>query len=152
MKDTHHRFWSKVDMSGECWLWQAATDQRYGTFWDGEKRVKAHRYSWQITNGEIPLDLLVLHSCDTPLCVNPNHLRVGTHAENNRDTITRGRWNPSGVKGEKCHASKLTEQDVIAIYNDNRAPSIIAEKFGVSRQTIHQIRSGYTWKHVTATR
>lgn len=92
------RFWAKVNVAGphDCWEWTAGTDRAgYGRIslgGRGDRRlVGAHRASWQIVNGPIPDGLFVLHSCDNPPCVNPQHLRVGTNADNMADMVVRGR-------------------------------------------------------------
>ena len=86
--DPKIRFWSKVDKTGSCWVWTARCDKDgYGQF-DGKQ---AHRtiYSWEI--GEIPVGLLVCHSCDNPPCVNPSHLWLGTAKDNAQDRENKGR-------------------------------------------------------------
>lgn len=91
------RFWPKVDKSpghgpqGECWVWTASTNpDGYGNLNHG-KENRAHRVSWKIHNGPIPPDLQVLHRCDNPPCVRPDHLWLGTHADNMRDMGIKGR-------------------------------------------------------------
>lgn len=86
------RFLAKVVPSGSCWLWTASANFRgYGWFRVDGKTVKSHRMSWAIHHGPIPRGLYVLHSCDTPACVNPAHLRLGTHQDNMRDKVQRPR-------------------------------------------------------------
>ena len=92
---THEeRFWSRVDQSGgldACWLWQGPLmNKGYGTVKCNHRRWLAHRFSLYLYLGREPQGL-VLHSCDNPPCVNPRHLREGTHADNTRDAIERGR-------------------------------------------------------------
>lgn len=90
-KDIAH-FWSRVDKSGQCWLWVGArTSAGYGHFYIGKLAIYAHRFSWQIINGEIPKGLLICHHCDNPPCVNPNHLFLGTLSDNARDSAAKGR-------------------------------------------------------------
>jgi hypothetical protein len=96
VKDVLRRFWGHVDVrsDGECWLWQSTIDKRgYGAFQiRSGKNVRAHRFAFEIaTMAPIPEGMLALHSCDTPACVNPSHLRAGTQSENLRDCIARGR-------------------------------------------------------------
>lgn len=96
------RFWAKVDMRGpdECWLWTASrfTDRYgYGKFNAGTRQdetnvVYAHRFAYALMHGPIPDGMQVLHSCDAPPCVNPQHLRLGTPRENTDDKMRRGRY------------------------------------------------------------
>lgn len=91
------RFWDKVERNEDgCWLWRASTDPRgYGKIVvhvDGEARLSgAHRVSWELANGPIPTGLCVLHRCDTPSCVRPDHLFLGTLADNTKDMYGKGR-------------------------------------------------------------
>jgi len=86
------RFWEKVDMRGHCWEWTAAkTSCGYGRFKVEGKTVGAHRVSYELHYGEIPEEMCVLHTCDTPPCVNPEHLFLGTPTDNNRDRDQKGR-------------------------------------------------------------
>src|SRR5690348_13985474 len=97
------RFWAKVNKDGPppahcpelgpCWLWTASTAGKgYGQFGLGRRGAgiaMAHRFSWELHNGAIPEGLAVLHKCDTPLCVRPDHLRIGTMGDNNRDMYAK---------------------------------------------------------------
>jgi hypothetical protein len=88
------RFWGKVKKSDGCWEWQAYRDEdgygSVGSFGNAD-RMSTHRYSWVLHNGPIPADLFVLHRCDNPPCVRPDHLFLGTVLDNNRDAIAKGR-------------------------------------------------------------
>lgn len=89
--DDAERFWTKVDKSGECWLWQAACDNHgYGCFWFGGRLQKSSRVSWSLAHGD-PGELFVLHRCDNPRCVNPEHLFLGTQQDNLIDMRAKGR-------------------------------------------------------------
>jgi hypothetical protein len=82
---------------GRCWLWVGAkSDGGYGIFGWRRKLYIAHRAAWEVWRGAIPAGKCVLHSCDVPACVNPAHLRIGTHADNARDKVVRGRWRTHG--------------------------------------------------------
>ncbi len=86
------RFWKKVDKTANCWLWTASLASKgYGAFGMNGRWVFAHRYSWVLKNGAIPEGLLVLHSCDTPACVNPDHLFLGTGSDNMKDMARKAR-------------------------------------------------------------
>ena len=82
---------SKKNHPLECWIWEAAKDKDgYGTLWNG-KKIKAHRFSYELYLEKIPNDLFACHHCDTPSCVNPMHLFVGTAKDNTQDAIKKGR-------------------------------------------------------------
>ena len=92
------RFWDKVNKTDNCWLWTAAIDSHgYGKIIIGSRSDKSRKYriasrvSWELINGPIPFKKLVLHKCDNPLCVNPDHLFLGTSGDNNRDRHRKGR-------------------------------------------------------------
>ena len=99
------RFWSKVAKTDDgCWLWTAGgTKAGYGLFHPSTVKVYAHRYSYVLANGPIPEGMVVRHDCDTPRCVNPAHLRLGTNADNVRDRVQRGRTTRKGApSGSTC--------------------------------------------------
>lgn len=86
------RFWPKVDKSENCWLWRGSRQTHgYGTFYYQGTMHLSHRISWILTYGEIPTGLCVLHKCDNPPCVNPQHLFLGTHVDNMIDRERKGR-------------------------------------------------------------
>ena len=89
MKSLKDRFWEKVNKTNECWEWIAGKSHGYGVFWINGKLLRAHRVAWSIYNGGIPEGLLVLHKCDNPACVNPDHLFIGTQQDNVDDMITK---------------------------------------------------------------
>ena len=103
------RFWNKVDKSageGSCWNW-IAYKKRDGYGWFGVHRkelILAHRYSWVLSHGAIPAGMNVLHKCDNPACVNPNHLWLGTLADNNKDMCRKGRY--VGFKSLICRSRR----------------------------------------------
>lgn len=89
------RFWSKVDLSNPdgCWPWAGSYRHRYGEIWlDGTTKAYAHRVAASLIHGELDDGAVVLHACDNPACVRPDHLRVGTQADNMADQSRKGRW------------------------------------------------------------
>lgn len=140
-------FWSYVDKSGDCWEWTGGVD-RYGRFWTGSHSALAHRVSWELANGPVPDGLCVLHSCDNPVCVNPDHLFVGTNADNTQDALQKGRL--IFPRGEHHGNSRLTEADVLAIREAARHASQaqVAAQFGTHQGTISKIVNGKLWTHL----
>ena len=127
-----------------CWLWVAALDGGgYGQAWDGSKQRRAHRLSWEQHKGEIPEGLHVLHKCDVRCCVNSDHLFLGTHDDNMADMRAKKRRN-----GERASWPKLTEAQVIEIFNSPEPCPVIAARYGVSRSTPLFIKQGRSWKHL----
>lgn len=142
------RFWNNVEKSDGCWTWTGAVFANglgYGSvYFDGKTRL-AHRVSWLIHTGE-EADKLVLHHCDNPKCVNPEHLYVGDHKDNARDRETRNRRRK--IRGEEIGNSKLAEADVIAIRAAIGTCDELGERFGVSRSLISLIKLRKIWAHV----
>jgi HNH endonuclease len=89
------RFWRKVNQTGACWIWGGAINNKgYGCIGSGGRgrtNLLAHRVSWEINKGQIPDDMIVMHICDNPPCVNPEHLRLGSMRDNQKDMMTKGR-------------------------------------------------------------
>lgn len=141
------RFWSKVRKSETCFNWIAAVDRYgYGIFWFNGNRDKAHRVSYTINLGEIPPGLNVCHTCDNRICVRPEHLFLGTHADNNKDMDAKGRR--VIARGERRPAAKLTASKVEVILADNRRYADIAKDYGVHRDTIARVKRRVYWQHV----
>lgn len=102
------RFWAKVDRGGECWRWTADCDSSgYGSLKTGHTKVSAHRLSWQLHHGQIPPGQSVLHRCDNPRCVRPDHLFLGTQADNIADMVAKGRghFNRMSAAERAAHAA-----------------------------------------------
>lgn len=132
-----------------CWLWLGGRDgyRRYGYFsprYQGE--LYAHRVSWLIHRGPIASGLRVCHKCDVTLCVNPDHLFLGTQQDNMDDMMRKGRRN--AARGERVGGAKLTASDVISIRNDPRKQVALAAIFGVRRETISAIKRRRIWRHI----
>lgn len=144
------KFWERVYKTNYCWNWKAGKDEKgYGLFWC-KKTWRAHRFSWVVHYGEIPNNLHVLHKCDNPKCVNPEHLFLGTNQDNVNDKFKKGR--NYNVKGEKHKLAKLNDTDIIEIrklYNNgNFTLKEIAKKYKVYYTTIQKIVTKQTWKHI----
>lgn len=131
-----------------CFLWTGVSHGNgYGGMTDeNRKNAYAHRVSWRLFRGEIPKGLWVLHKCDTPCCVNPDHLFLGTGADNHRDMMEKGRQNIPF--GERHHCAKLTVQQVLEIRLSKDRGTALALKYGVDKSTVYKIRDGKKWKHV----
>lgn len=145
------RFDSKYEVHQcGCWLWQAGISQQgYGKFKMNGRTVGAHRASYVLHKGAIPKGLFVCHSCDVRHCVNPDHLWLGTCADNHADRNAKGRQ----AKGRRHGITTLTEQDVRFIREELRQKprgiqKALAEKYGVNRLTINRIQKRETWRHV----
>lgn len=166
-----------------CWWWTASSDKDgYGSFVIDCRTGtsgRAHRASWELFRGSSPGPLDVLHRCDNPACVNPNHLFLGTHGDNNRDCAAKGRtargarhprWKggyqrpkgPGLARGERDGVAKLTESAVREIRarwtagrpcaGPKRQPNsagALAREFGVRKATIARVVKRITWAHVS---
>lgn len=148
------RFWAKVNVatSDECWMWEGTVGigkwNEYGRFKYGGRVRRSHRVAWQLMFGDIPEGMFVCHHCDTPLCVNPSHLFLGTPADNMADMVKKRRTGRRENAGSNNPSSKLTESEVDMIRVDSRSPKAIAEHYGVSRSTVYNIRNGHVWKRL----
>ncbi len=150
------RFWKKVDKSEPdgCWLWTGGLNEwGYGTFRGVDDQTwLAHRFSWVLEHGDVPEETpCVLHRCDTPRCVRPDHLWLGTNAENMADRDRKGRQQ----QGERHHFAKLTEQQVSEIrrrWQEGDATQVqMAREYGVSTTAINSIVHARKWKSVDST-
>lgn len=132
-----------------CWLWTGACNWNgYGFYKRAGKTSPAHRVAFAIAFPDIDLTgKVVMHKCDNRVCVNPDHLAVGTQAENIQDMRRKGRGRPR--KGEKHPMAILTEADVRAIRQSKASLNEEARRYGVVRYAIWAIRNGRNWKHVS---
>lgn len=156
-------FWSHVgvDPTG-CWLWSGSrTNDGYGYLFVAGKSTKAHRYAYELSHGVILPGMCVCHHCDTPPCMNPQHLFLGTMGDNNRDKIRKGRqhhWNGrrAGIGNPRA---KLNPEAIVIIrqtYIDGRGRKTIPARrhtakqlglmFGVSPDAISGVIRGRTWQ------
>lgn len=135
----------------DCWLWSGANKPKgYGVFTVDGERISAHRFAYQGAYGPIPRGAFVMHSCDTPACVNPAHLRLGSAADNNADRDAKGRHRPT--LGEAHGMAKLSVVQVERILRRDESAAVLAKEMGCSKSNIYYIRSGKGWRHVNAPR
>lgn len=128
-----------------CWLWGGCDHGRgYGRFYFDGVNHKAHRAAYLLLVGPVPQGRHVLHTCDVKSCVNPQHLYVGTHQDNMRDAVVRGRI----ARDERAARTKLAPADVRAIRADTRTCRLIAADYGVRENTVSRIRAGTRRAHV----
>lgn len=138
-------FWSKVDRRGpdECWPWKACVVRRYGQLTYKNKRYRSNRLAWFLTTGKEAGSLLMCHTCDNTLCVNPKHLFLGTDKDNQEDCARKGRklskLNPAIVVILRCECIPG---------NSEFGYSALARKYGVNPGAIWQAVNGTRWKHV----
>lgn len=151
------RFWKfvcKSDTPEGCWLWTGTLSTAgYGRlrFSNPRRMVKAHRFSYELAYGPISDDALVCHRCDTPACVNPAHLFLGTHADNAQDKSAKGRCNTPDRTGAHNGRAILTEDQVRsirALQSTGAHRRELAQMFGVSPSAIKKIVARYTWRHL----
>lgn len=139
------RFWPKVNKTDRCWLWTAALSPAgYGRIGDKSKTcgwALAHRASWEIANGPIPDGELVRHKCNNPPCVRPDHLELGSHRDNSRDTARHGR----------VGTQKLSDPEVLAIRSrskEGESYKSLAREYGLTPRSIMLAATGATFRHL----
>lgn len=160
------RFWPKVEKTPTCWLWTAGTDGwGYGVFRVYARPMKAHRFAYELEVGPIPEGHIVCHACDVPACVRPDHLFLGTNADNNRDMREKGRqrhlagedhWTrkiPSrAARGDRMAAAKLTDDQVREMRARYAAGGVsqqaLAGAFGIHQTIVSRIVRRKAWRHI----
>lgn len=158
-RDPVPRFWAKVNKGGPiirpelgpCWVWTAFCGvQGYGVFGVGHGRnQRAHRYSWFLSHGEVPT-LDVLHRCDNPPCVRPEHLFLGDDMANVKDRKAKGRGgNHKGTANGRCRLTEDQVREIRRLYGERIiGPTALAQNYGVSLPTIwYALKRG--WSHLT---
>lgn len=150
INDTQKKnFFSKVEKTDNCWLWKAATnDYGYGIVGFNNKVYRAHHISYMITNNlTFDTKLFLLHSCDTPECVNPAHLKAGTHKENSEDMMRKGRGKGQFNKGLIPASRKIDEQIALSIKQDlqKMKPCDVIRKYKTTKSIVFNIKRGSSW-------
>lgn len=146
------RLWARVDISDAsdgCWEWTGNRDPNgYGRIGIGQTPVLVHRLSWELAYGPLPEGACVLHRCDNPPCVRPDHLFLGDRADNMRDAVSKGRQ----IQGVRVGSAKLTDDEVLFALHEHAqgvTQKAIAAMLGVVPSTIGAILKGRRWKHLT---
>jgi hypothetical protein len=149
------RFWNKVSQTDGCWNWTGAKDGAgYGMlslFGRGRAPAKSHRISWVMSHGEIPIGMEVCHKCDNPACVRPDHLFLGSHAQNMTDAKLKGRMSvkSKGKPYENNNSAKLNAAQVEEIrgLNGGITQAAIGARYGVHRTTVSNILRNKNWNY-----
>lgn len=116
---------SLIEPNSGCWIWEGASDERgYGRIGSGKRVLRTNRASYASFIGSIPAGVHVLHKCDTPACVNPDHLFLGTHSENMRDCVRKGRHTPPRLVGENNPMAEVSKEDIVSAVD-------LAEQIGI---------------------
>jgi hypothetical protein len=135
------RFWKKVNKGERCWVWSGAKTGGYGYMQIASRKKYAHRISWELHHGTIPQGLHVLHRCDNPPCVNPQHLFLGTHLENIADRVAKGR-----TRGPR----KFSDQQIIEMRELYWGVGMTLEELGSAYEhlpyNIERIVTGQSYK------
>lgn len=146
------RFWSKVHRSEGCWEWTGAHSAcGYGQLRSRGVTYYAHRVSMQIAGVGLDESTWVLHHCDNPPCVRPDHLFLGTPKDNSQDMNSKGRGRGKPHPGETNCNAKLTEREVFEIrslYAEGQRQVDLARRFGVTQANISIIVRGQGWAHL----
>ena len=142
-------FWSQVKKTNGCWLWTGKISRDgYGIYCAHGTYFKSHRYVLEFFRGLQIKNKVVMHSCDRPACCNPDHLAVGTHADNQKDKFQKNRQ----AKGELNGSSVLTKDQVLEMRAKYKPRlytyEMLAQEYGISKDTAQKAVRGIYWKHI----
>lgn len=145
------RFWAKVQRSDDgCWEWLAGHNSYgYGVFRIGGRTLTAHRVAWELTYGEQP-DGHVLHRCDNRNCVRPDHLFLGTWADNNADAISKHR-HAYGVRVPTAKLDEAAIPQIVKAYDSGMTQAAVGEAFGITQSNVSRILAGKAWRLASRT-
>ncbi len=150
------RFWDNVDkFATGCWEWTASKSHGYGQCRFYGRQMGSHRASWILANGKIPNGLCVLHKCDNPPCVNPDHLFLGTQADNTADMVAKNRQ-AQGIKFSMAHRNNDIPKNPITSKREELGltQDALADRLGVHRTTVNRWERGeidpprMVWEHI----
>jgi hypothetical protein len=145
-KTTEQRFWDKVNKTNTCWLWTGATQSRttcaYGVFRVARRNALAHRFSYELAFGTLPSGKNVCHSCDNPICVNPEHLFLGTQADNLADMRSKGRMHGASHQRARRSLSPSAIADIQSQTALGVSQRKLARAYQVSQKTIYNALHG----------
>lgn len=149
-KPIYDRITSRVeyDPNGGCWLWSGAQKNGYGhIIMPGGKTTSTHRAMYEAAKGAIPEGLCVCHKCDVRACVNPDHLWLGTHADNAADKEAKGRGNqPRGERNCKAKMSEAKVSELRSLRASGALLKDLSERFGITTATVSKAARGDTWR------
>lgn len=141
------RFEEKFIVTPGCWIWSAGGGGRYGGFSYNYQKIGAHVASYRIYCGPIPAGLMVRHTCDNSLCVNPTHLELGTHQENMQDCVDRGR-RPVAEQHANAKLTNLQVLEVREALANGASLAGLGRRYGVSSCLISNIKQGRAYKTI----
>lgn len=150
------RFWPKVKKTESCWLWTGAVKsceehRAYGVFWDGGRLVAAHRFAFELMCRPLLSGEIVMHLCNIPRCVNPQHLQAGNQSKNILQAFESGRREAGRCYGSRHPGAKLSEKDAALIKkmaSRGLKHRDIARRFSVAYSLVGRIARGESWRHI----
>ncbi len=150
--EAFNRFMKRVSMSDTCWIWTGETSANgYGRFWDGEKKLPAHRWSHGYFIAEVPKGKDACHKCDVRNCVNPAHIFIGSRSENMLDASRKDRLNTNTLGGSSNRLAKMSLKDIYKLKYDDSIKDLTQEElgklFGVSDVTIRRVLRGVAYRY-----